>query len=199
MELWLVRHGETIVASDGLYKPHHGLTELGLEQARSVAKALADIDFDICYSSALPRAVQTAEIFANLTSRSFTRIPELNEIDVGHIEDAPVEFKSKIINHRVDLDFSQFGGENPVEFSKRICRGFRQLLSDAESRECNRIVGFLHGGTIGAILDYIEGREFDYRSRPRMPNCSYTTVKRLSNGYWSEFNGWQSDHLPAIT
>ena len=29
MELWLVRHGETIVGQDGLYKPHHGLTELG--------------------------------------------------------------------------------------------------------------------------------------------------------------------------
>ena len=199
MEIWLVRHGDTIVADDGLYQPHHGLTELGFEQARSVAKALAGIDFDACYSSALPRAVQTAQVFAELTSRSFTRIEDLNEIEVGRIEDASTEFKSRVVTHRVDLDFSQFGGENPIQFSTRIHRGFRQLLEDAESRKCYRIVGFLHGGTIGAILDYMAGREFDYRSRPRMPNCSYTVVKRLPDGRWSEFNGWRSHHLTAIT
>ena len=38
MQLWLVRHGETIVGEDGLYLPHHGLTELGREQARAVAE-----------------------------------------------------------------------------------------------------------------------------------------------------------------
>ncbi|MXZ02664.1 MAG: histidine phosphatase family protein, partial [Chloroflexi bacterium] len=90
MELWLVRHGDTIVGEDGLYKPHHGLTELGFEQARSVARALKDVEFDECYSSDLPRAIQTAQTYADLTSRHFTRIADLNEIDVGRIEDASV-------------------------------------------------------------------------------------------------------------
>ena len=199
IEIWLVRHGDTIVAEDGLYKPHHGLTELGFEQARSVAEKLAPVNFDACYSSALPRAIQTAQLFADLTSRNFKRISDLNEIEVGNIDDASVDFKKDVVNHRVDLDFSQFGGENPIQFSTRIHNGFRQLLRDAESKQCNRIVGFLHGGTIGAILDYTAGSEFDYRSRPRMPNCSYTVVNQLSNGRWSEFKGWQSDHLSAIT
>ena len=199
MELWLVRHGDTIVAEDGLYKPHHGLTELGFEQARSVAEALADVEFDACYSSNLPRAIQTAQVFTDLTSHTFSRIEALNEIEVGHIEDASVAFKKNVVNHLVDLDFSQFGGENPVEFSARIQRGFGQLLEDAKSRNCDRVVGFLHGGTIGAILDYIAGRDFDYRSRPRMPNCSYTVVSESSDGGWTEFSGWQSDHLRSIT
>jgi broad specificity phosphatase PhoE len=199
MEIWLVRHGDTIVAEDGLYQPHHGLTELGFEQARSVAGVLADVDFDGCYSSALPRAVQTAQVFADLTSRNFTRISELNEIEVGQIADASVEFKKNVVNHRVDLDFSRFGGESPSAFSARIHRGFGHLLEDAEAMNYQRVVGFLHGGTIGAILDYIAGREFDYRSRPRMPNCSYTVMKRSPGGRWSEFDGWRSDHLTKIT
>ena len=199
MELWLVRHGDTIVAEDGLYKPHHGLTELGFEQARSVAEALADVEFDACYSSNLPRAIQTAQVFADLTSRTFSRIEALNEIEVGHIEDASVAFKKNVVNHRVDLDFSQFGGENPVEFSARIQRGFGQLLEDAKSKNCDRVVGFLHGGTIGAILDYMAGRDFNYRGRPRMPNCSYTVVSESSDGGWTKFSGWQSDHLRSIT
>ena len=172
---------------------------LGLAQAKSVARAIAEVDFDCCYSSALPRAVQTAQVFADLTSRKFTRISGLNEIEVGDIEGAPVEFKKDVVNHRVDLDFSRFGGENPVEFSARIIRGFQELLAHAQARECDRVVGFLHGGTIGAILDYLADRDFDYRRRPRMPNCSYTIVNELPSGGWSEWQGWHSDHLAAIT
>ena len=199
MEIWLVRHGDTIVAEDGLYQPHHGLTDLGLRQAQSVAEALAHVDFDACYSSALPRAVQTAQIFADLTSREFTRIAGLNEIEVGRIEDASVEFKQDVVNHRVELDFSQFGGENPSEFSSRVKRGFKQLLSDAEANGAKRIVGFLHGGTIGAILDHMHGRDFDYRSRPRMPNCSYAVVSKTADGVWTEWERWHTDHLAVLT
>ncbi len=199
MELWLVRHGETIVGEDGLYKPHHGLTELGFKQARSVAHALKDVDFDECYSSNLPRAIQTAQTYADLTSRRFTRIAGLNEIDVGHIEDASVAFKNDVVNHRVELDFSQFGGENPNQFSNRVQQGFRQLLEDAKSKNCHRVVGFLHAGTIGVILDHTAGHEFDYRSRPRMPNCAYTIISEKSNGGWTEWERWHSDHLTTLT
>ena len=199
MELWLVRHGDTIVGEDGLYQPHHGLTELGFEQARSVAHALKNVEFDARYSSNLPRAVQTAQTYADLTSRRFTRIAALNEIDVGRIEDAPVAFKNDVVNHRVELDFSQFGGEDSNQFSKRVQHGFRQLLDDAESKNCQRVVGFLHAGTIGAILDYTAGREFDYRSRPRMPNCAYTIVSQTANGRWTEWERWHAEHLATLT
>ena len=199
MELWLVRHGDTIVAEDGLYKPHHGLTELGFQQARSVAEALAEVDFDACYSSALPRAIQTAQVFADLTSRTFTQIAGLNEIEVGCIEAASIDFKQKVVSHRVDLDFSQFGGENPQDFSSRIRKGFNQLLKHAENDGVERAVAFLHGGTIGAILDHMQGRRFDYRSRPRMPNCSYTIVEQNASGEWSEWQGWHASHLSELT
>lgn len=199
MEIWLVRHGDTIVGDDGLYQPHHGLTELGFEQARSVAEAIRNVEFDECYTSNLPRAIQTTEVFRDLTSHNFVRIQDLNEIEVGDLDSASVDFKHKVVNHRVDLDFSLFGGEDPIQFSTRIQRGFRQLLDDAEGKNCKRVVGFLHGGTIGAILDFTAGRKFDYRRRPRMPNCSFTVVTRKSDGSWTEFQGWETDHLDAIT
>ena len=199
MELWLVRHGDTIVGDDGLYQPHHGLTEIGFQQARSVAGALVDVDFDARYTSNLPRAIQTAQAYVDLTSHRFTRIADLNEIDVGRIQDASVDFKHRVVTHQVELDFSQFGGENPNQFSNRVQQGFHQLLEDAKSKNCDRVVGFLHAGTIGAILDYMAGREFDYRSRPRMPNCAYTIVSQTSNGGWTEWERWHSDHLTTLT
>ncbi len=199
MEIWLVRHGDTITAKDGLYKPHHGLTSLGQDQARSVAEVLSATEFDICYSSNLPRAIETAETFADLTSLDITRIKDLNEIEVGRIEEAPQEFKKDVISHRVDLDFSRFGGENGEQFSRRIQGGFAQLLEDAKQRKAKRIVCFLHGGTIGAILDHMQGRKFDYRSRPRMPNCSYTIVSETTPGGWTEWDGWVANHLIELT
>ena len=199
MELWLVRHGDTITAEDGLYQPHHGLTELGRTQAKSVAEVLAETEFDACYSSELPRAVQTAQIFADLTSNDFTRIGDLNEIEVGRIEHASPEFKQQVVNHQIDLDFSQFGGESGAQFSDRIVRGFDQLLKDARCKNAHRVLGFLHGGTIGAILDHLAGREFNYRERPRMPNCSYAIIRETDGGEWTQWQGWHSDHLAVIT
>lgn len=199
MELWLVRHGETIVEDDGLYLPHNGLTQLGFEQARSVAEVLSKTSFDVCYSSALPRAVQTAQVFADLTDSRFTQIEELNEIEVGRIEEAPAEFKTRVVNHEVSLDFSEFGGETSDEFYSRIVGGFAKLFEDANSRRADRVLGFLHGGTIGAILDHIAGRDFNYRRRPRMPNCSYTIVSTKPDRGWTEWQRWYGDHLNAIT
>ena len=199
MELWLVRHGDTITESDGLYKPHNGLTELGVGQANAVAEVLAKTAFDVCYSSALPRAIQTAQIFADLTSNSFTKIEELNEIEVGRIEDAPVEVKQRIINHQMRLDFSDFGGEDETRFSARVIHGLGILLNDATARNASRILAFLHGGTIGAILDHLAGESFNYRRRPRMPNCSYTIVRETSAGVWTPWKKWHSDHLSDLT
>ncbi len=199
MELWLVRHGDTITEEDGLYKPHNGLTELGIEQAKSVAAVLAETTFDVCYSSTLPRAVQTAQIFSDLTSNPFTQIEKLNEIEVGRIEDAPVEIKQRIINHGMRLDFSAFGGENEAEFSARIAQGLGILLNDAKSKNAARVLGFLHGGTIGAMLDHLAGESFNYRRRPRMPNCSYTIVRKLSDGDWTPWKKWHRKHLSHLT
>ena len=199
MQLWLVRHGETIVGEDGLYLPHHGLTELGREQARAVAEVLAQHDFDACYSSSLPRAVETAATFANLTGSKFASISALNEIEVGDLTNAPVEFKQRIINHYGEMDYSMFGGEDAPRFAKRVQKGFAELLEDAEERQAENVVAFLHGGTIAAIIDHLAGEEFDYRVRPRMPNCSYSVATRNGEGIWSSWNGWQTDHLPKLT
>ncbi len=199
MELWLVRHGETMVGEDGLYQPHHGLTDLGREQARSVAQVLVKTDFDVCYTSELPRAIETAETFAALSSNHVVRIGALNEIDAGRIDLASTSFKKRVVNHQVALDFSQFGGENEEQFALRIADGLDQLLDDARAKNARRVLGFLHGGTIGAILDRLAGRDFKYQNRPRMPNCAYTVVREEADGRWSDWQGWNSEHLPALT
>ncbi len=199
MKIWLVRHGETMVGRDGLYKPHHGLTDIGIKQAYEVAKVLAEHEIDACYSSELPRAVETMDRYSLVSGLFGDRIGELNEIDVGGIDEASPEVKRQIIEHKSDLDFSQFGGENPESFYRRVTRGWEMLLLDAERKNAGLVAAFLHGGTIGAIIDFVEGRDFDYRFRPRMPNCSYAVIELDASGTWSPWSGWETSHLSALT
>src|SRR4051794_38808676 len=73
MDLWLVRHGEGVLAMDG------PLTELGEEQARCVATALADARLTTLISSPLFRAPGTAGIVAEALDLPIAVWPELRE------------------------------------------------------------------------------------------------------------------------
>ncbi len=67
MKLYFVRHGESTANllrefSNGGAK--HPLTEKGVEQARTVARALSGLQIEQIYASPVLRAVQTAQILA---------------------------------------------------------------------------------------------------------------------------------------
>ena len=71
MKLYLVRHGET-----EWNRLHRGqgrtdipLNDTGIKQAEELRDKLKDFDFDVCYSSPLSRAKQTAEIIVGSKSK----------------------------------------------------------------------------------------------------------------------------------
>ena len=199
LKLWLVRHGETQVGSDGLYRPSHGLTARGRRQANEVAGALKDVGIQACYTSALPRAIETAECFTRLTDFEAVQIAKLNEIDTGDIFSAPEEIKRRVIGHDMDLDYSKFGGESTDAFIRRVKSGYGDLVGDVRESRADNVAAFLHGGTIAVILSLLEDEPFDYRARPRMPNCAYTLVEVGVEGAVSEWTGWESAHLTEKT
>lgn len=204
MKIWLIRHGETKTGPDGLYRSHHGLTDLGIQQADEVAQVLAKHKIDICYSSGLLRAIETMQRYIKIIKHNVNtvHIDALNEIDIGRIEEAPSEIKEQVISHQSDLDFSQFGGEDPKSFQIRVAGGWQELLEDAKAKDISTVAAFLHGGTIGAIIDHIAGNQFDYRARPRMPNCAYTIIDTSftdTDSDTTQWSGWQSSHLSTLT
>ena len=83
--IFLVRHGETV---DNARQVMQGqtqgeLNERGREQARQVAERLADEQIDAVVASDLHRAIQTAEIIAQLHGLSVVTTPLLRERDWG--------------------------------------------------------------------------------------------------------------------
>ncbi|QZA07369.1 histidine phosphatase family protein [Mycolicibacter heraklionensis] len=89
--LEFVRHGQ---AGDNLVinneVPGPPLTELGQQQAQTVADLLADDGITGIYSSIMTRAHETADPLAELLGLPVHELAGLNEIDAGLLADLPV-------------------------------------------------------------------------------------------------------------
>jgi probable phosphoglycerate mutase len=151
LEIWLVRHGETAASRDGVLAGWADLplTELGREQARAVAPALAGEPFHGVWSSDLDRAVTTARL-AWGEPRTDAR---LREINFGTLEGQPwqtlaPEYKQAFIAFD---GFHPPGGESLDEVRERVF-AFLAVLP------AGRHLLFTHGGVI-RLLCRIAGRD----------------------------------------
>jgi broad specificity phosphatase PhoE len=84
----LVRHGETDWNRGRRVQGSKGaaLNEAGREQAKGLARLLWEVPLQAVYSSALPRALETAAAVAGPHSMGVTTDPRLNEIHHGDWE-----------------------------------------------------------------------------------------------------------------
>lgn len=84
-ELLLIRHAESTWNPEGRWQGHEDppLSERGREQARALARALADAGATRVYASDLQRARATAEALAAALGCELRIDPRLRELDVG--------------------------------------------------------------------------------------------------------------------
>ncbi len=87
-----MRHGVTDWNRKGLFQGHtdNPLNDDGIAQAHAAAEKLRAVDFGHVVSSPLLRAVQTAQVVADLASRTVMIDRGLIELDFGSFEGKPV-------------------------------------------------------------------------------------------------------------
>ncbi|GLV48337.1 alpha-ribazole-5'-phosphate phosphatase [Thermus sp. LT1-2-5] len=141
MELWLVRHGETLWNREGrlLGWTDLSLTPLGRKQARALRGLLPPLP---AFSSDLKRALETAALagFAPIPS------PALREIHFGALEGAFWE-ELEAVHKEALLRFQGFAppeGERLEAFQERVFRFLEGLKGSA--------LLFTHGGVVRAVL-----------------------------------------------
>lgn len=95
---YLVRHGQTVWNTLGQTQGHGNspLTELGIQQAKDLAKALKEYPIDIIYCSDLGRAVETAEIIGKELNIEIHPTESLREMGFGVWEGMPLREIEKI-------------------------------------------------------------------------------------------------------
>lgn len=189
----LVRHGESQVTVDrvvGGPRSCRGLSTHGRWQAERLRDRWAErpeLTFDAVYSSAFPRARETAEIvLPSLGVSGLLVEPALGEHDPGPDCDGLtyVQFEEKYGNPDWEADpygVTFPGGETIAEFQLRVGSAVRRLC---ERHVDQTVVVFCHGGVIDTVLRQ-SLRSFGTGGfEIHTKNTSITEVELVRTGRW---------------
>ncbi|MBR3319813.1 histidine phosphatase family protein [Candidatus Saccharibacteria bacterium] len=166
MKLYLVRHGETDWNKEGRMQGRKGigLNEVGVEQIKSLAGEIEKqgLKFDVCYSSPLKRAAESAEILVG-GKCEILYDERLVERDFGEFEGKSMEDYSNALDGKDSTDrranFSEYG----IEPIKDVLGRAKSFLDDLkkEYNDNEKILVVAHGVLLKALHFEIIGYDDD--------------------------------------
>ena len=145
VELWLVRHGETVENSKAILSGwiEAQLSEKGIAQAKTLAPVIAPVHFDAAFVSPLQRAKDTAH-YAGMNPTVVEAIKEFSygDYDGQRLDDIPKQWVDDLFAFN---NFKTPNGETIEDVQKRATNFIRTLPD-------GRYILFCHGGTIRSIV-----------------------------------------------
>jgi len=148
-EIYCVRHGQSIHNQQQTIAGQldSELTPAGIEDARSVAVAIARRDFEIVYCSDLLRARQTAETIMNTLQFNcpVCYSPLIRELDYGRFTEKKVAETFQVLNYKRVPDQRYPEGESFNDLQARVRRFLGQILEESAGK---RILVAAHAGSI---------------------------------------------------
>jgi len=172
----LARHGESVFSErllvNGDIAVAGPLTAKGEEEARALARAIADDPIDLCVTTEFERTRRTAEIA--LAGRDVPRlvVPELNDPRYGRYEGGPLEAYRSWADGATSGDDVPGGGESRRHIVERYARGFRIVVGRAE----RFALVVAHSLPIAYILGALDGAS----PARRVPLVEHATPYRLT-------------------
>ena len=154
--LLLIRHGQSTWNAARRWQGHSDvpLSDLGRDQARRAARALAAETIDALYASDLVRALETAQIVGEPHGLEPARDPRLRELDVGAWcgltrDEITARWPEALLAFdRGDPDARPTGGETRAELAHRV----QAALEDLAARHAGATLAIVsHGGVLAAI------------------------------------------------
>ncbi|MFX0092151.1 MAG: histidine phosphatase family protein [Candidatus Hodarchaeota archaeon] len=207
MRLVLVRHGESEGNSKGIIQGHTDfpLTGRGRAQARDLAQRILakNIHFDLCYSSDLSRAAETAKIVANILNLDVLYTPLLREFNLGVLEGHKWDELCADKRDFLDSVFKDHTkqipkGENINQMVTRL-QTFLEQLRQLEPQPSSVLI-VCHGGSIFHILTTIL-KIFEPPTNEWYENCHMNEiVKDPESAQWQliSFNEKEIEKTPNI-
>ncbi|MGE9942970.1 histidine phosphatase family protein [Bariatricus sp. SGI.161] len=186
MKLYLVRHGET---EWNKQKKIQGqvdipLDEFGRTLARKTAVGLADIPFDVCYSSPLSRAKETGAIILEGRDVPIIEDDRIIEMAFGEYEgkccsktgwNLPEEFRRFFDGPERYLPAK--GGEDFAAVRKRTGEFLQELFQNKQYKDSNVLIT-THGAALAGMLNYIKDKPLsEYWGIGVHKNCAVTEVQ----------------------
>jgi broad specificity phosphatase PhoE len=177
-EIVLVRHGETELNTAGVFRGRKDvpLNARGMEQAESVAEALADPPVHAIYSSPMVRALDTARAIASRHRLEPVVDDAFNNIDLGEWQGG---LKEKVKREQPDLwrlwledpDSLRIpGGETLAQVRER---SYARTLELAREHTDQRIVVVSHRSVTKLLAGALLGLERGYFWSLYIDNAAY--------------------------
>lgn len=191
--IYLVRHGETILTParkfSGTGPLNPALTDIGIGQAKAVAKAIAKLKPDLLFASPLRRTQETAAQISESTGlnvltediwieQSFGKWDGMSVAEVS--EEYPKEYKHWLAS----TSYLPPEGESYDEVSARALQGIDQVAIDNPGK---KIVVVTHNGIIKTAVAAIINARPESIFHIDISPCSITTI-----------SVWSSDNLMAL-
>jgi len=135
MKVYLIRHGQTDLNAKRIHDGNtSSLSEKGREQAKLVAKRLAQFNTDLLIASPFDRTKQTAEIISKeinqpiAYSELFVEIKRATEIEGKNYDDPlSIAVKNQIFINYKKPDWHYSDEENFFDFKNRGLKGLKFL------------------------------------------------------------------------
>jgi 2,3-bisphosphoglycerate-dependent phosphoglycerate mutase len=187
--IYLVRHGESELNKQSKLAGHidSPLSATGVQQVRQTKKDLANVMFDVVYSSDLKRTVQTAEIVSGKAVPAGHRLQDLRERTYGELEGetkaalAASEAAKERLSEAEKWTFRNVSGmETDEELAARFLEALRRIVFANRGKT---ILVAAHGGPIRMALMKIAG--FSHADWPRgsFKNGGYAALKYDDKGF----------------
>lgn len=192
MEIYIVRHGETIWNEKRLLQGSEDITlnESGRELAGITGKKLEGVPFDKIYSSPLIRAYETAVIIRGHRNIPIIRDDRLRELSFG-INEGKDSMKIREDENNPFHNFFSIpelyvapeGGET----LEHICMRAKEFLEEEiepQAEQLERVMIVAHGALNKAMMCHIMQHGIaEYWSGGLQKNCGVTIVRLDGNGY----------------
>lgn len=192
MEIYIVRHGETIWNEKKLLQGRTDieLNENGRKLAHITGESLMDTHFDKIYSSPLKRAYETATLIANGRDIPIIKNDLIRELSFGDWEGQNMSELLKDDTQKFKHFFKEphlyratTNGETLEELCDRAAI-FMKTVVEPEARECSRIMIVAHGAINKAIMMHIKKHDLKYFwSGGLQKNCNVIIVDYTGSKY----------------
>ncbi|MFF5991676.1 histidine phosphatase family protein [Prauserella flavalba] len=177
--LW--RHGETDYNAAGRMQGHidSALTEVGWNQARFAALALARFEPDLVIASDLRRATDTAAVLTDAIGVPLRIDKRLRETHLGDWQgmtgaEVDAQAPGERDRWRTDATWAPPGGESRIDVAERAREVVTDLLRDDDEHETVLLAA--HGGLILALTAHLLG----------LPVALWPSLGGISNCHWVE-------------
>lgn len=192
MEIYIVRHGETVWNKERRLQGHTDvpLSEYGKELAEKTGKALKNVNIDRIYSSPLDRAYQTALLIRGSREIEIRKDERILELNFGGYEGQTIRELEKNDASTFRYFFSRpelYQPDETGESLEQICSRAEDFMKheiEPMQKIWERVMIVAHGAMNKALMSYIKGNEIkDFWSGGLQKNCNVIMVDLKQGQY----------------